>query len=61
MDPMQIYKFIGEIDRIIYQEKLKAPYREQYRRIAEVLNVPVFKHKQLSNTKESPIIGLYEQ
>lgn len=56
-----INSIIGGIDGIVYQEKLKAPYREQCRRIAEVLNVPVFKHKQLSNIKESPIIGLYNQ
>lgn len=55
-----INSIIGGIDGIVYQDKLKAPYRDQCKRIGEVLNVPVFKHKQLNNIKESPIIGLYE-
>ena len=54
-----INSIVGGIDAIVYQEKLKTPFKEQCRRMAETLNIPAFKHKQLSNMKESAISHLY--
>lgn len=56
-----INSIIGGIDGIVYQEKLKAPYREQCMRMGAALGVPVFKHKQLRNIQQSPIAYLYKK
>lgn len=52
---------IGGIDGIVFQEKLKGPFKEQCRKLATALDVPIFKHKQLKNLEDSPIADLYNK
>lgn len=45
----------GNIDGIVIHDNLKSGYKNQIKKLAEELNVPVFKHKKLRNPKDLPI------
>jgi D-tyrosyl-tRNA(Tyr) deacylase len=44
-------KIIGGIDGIVFHDNLKGDYKQQCRTLAQKLNVPIFKHQILKDSK----------